>query len=172
MPADVERARPSPMRRPTDPRRRELVLAKLFRDRLAKRERRPPVPLAEQVHGGPVQVPGRLRHASHAVPSLPYLQERVLREFLRLRTVARDQAEMCVQASASDPGRSPRRPPRGPHDGFARACLSGDRRIDHHATFNPWRGRNVEVPRLAFGLPQRPILRAVDQQLGEGAVSG
>ena len=101
----------------------------------------PAVPLAEQVHGGPVEVADRLLHVGHAVPSLPDLQERVLSELLRLRSVARDQAEMRVQVLGLTPEEvlEGRRLVR--HDGFARARVGGDRRIVHHARFNPWRGR-------------------------------
>ena len=46
------------------------------------------VALAEQVHRGPVEVADGVVHPADAVPSLPYLQEGVLHQFLRLGAIA------------------------------------------------------------------------------------
>jgi hypothetical protein len=44
-----------------------------------------------------------LLHVGDAIPSLPDLQEGVLREFLRLSPITRDQAEMRAQALGLTP---------------------------------------------------------------------
>jgi hypothetical protein len=54
-------------------RRRKLVFGQLYRDRLAERDYHPAIPLPEQVHGGPVEVPDRLLQSatwSHRSQSL------------------------------------------------------------------------------------------------------
>ena len=65
----------------------EVVVRWREPDGSADREHGPPVPLAEQVHRGSVEVPARVVHPADAVPSLPDAEERVLHQLLRLGAV-------------------------------------------------------------------------------------
>src|SRR4029453_6970552 len=52
-----------------------------------------PAPLAEDIHGGPIKVPGRIFEPPNTIPAFPQGKERVLHDFLRFRRVPRDDAQ-------------------------------------------------------------------------------
>jgi hypothetical protein len=75
----------------------EVVVRWREPDGSADREHGPPVPLAEQVHRGPIEVTDRIVHPGDAIPSLPHDEERVLHDLLSLGAVAGHEPQAAEQ---------------------------------------------------------------------------
>ena len=120
----------------------EVVVRGREPDGPAEGEHGPAVALAEQVHRGSVEVSHGVVHPTHAVPSLPDLEEGVLHQLLRLGAV---------------PGHEPQPPEQGPSLGLVedlegarrRELVEGrvrdDDRFGHAVCMNPRNGPSVQV---------------------------